>query len=370
VAKRMDLHPVSLTYYYKRKEDLAAAVLFDTIHRWEDMLVQAEAGVTPAERLTRFLAAYFEERRRIALGEGLRLTPFSEIGLIEGEQQASLITAFNSLYVRIGRLMKSDATPWVTAPRRQVLARMLVSFLGWTDSWLDSYAPEDYPRVAARVSEIMIGGVAAPGRAWPDLPLISLGSPVAQNDEVTRERFLIAATDLINSQGYRGASVDKISARLKVTKGSFYHHNADKDELAVACFMRSFDLIWEARRRAAAGANGWERVWLAVTSLAMHQASGQGGRMLRHYAIAAVPSEMRREMLGRFNQIAHAFAGMISDGVADGSLKPVDPLLTAHYLMVAFNAARSIDPRNRPGETDGVMEAYLRPVLQGFFVGG
>ena len=27
VAKRMDLHPVSLTYYFKRKEDLAAAVL-------------------------------------------------------------------------------------------------------------------------------------------------------------------------------------------------------------------------------------------------------------------------------------------------------------------------------------------------------
>jgi AcrR family transcriptional regulator len=368
VAKRMDLHPVSLTYYFKRKEDLAAAVLFDTIGRWEDMLTQAEAHPTPQARLTRFIGAYFEERRKVVEGEALRLTPFSELRLIEGEQQAPLTEAFNALYVRIGRLMKSEAMPWVGAPRRQALARLVVNFLGWTDTWIAVYAPEDYPRAAARISEMMIGGVAGRGRAWPQAPLLTLGSPVALNDEVTRERFLIAATDLINSEGYRGASVDKISAQLKVTKGSFYHHNADKDELAVACFERSFGLIGEAKRRAQAAPSGWERLWTTVASLAMHQASGEGGRMMRHYALAAVPSSMRRDMLIRFQQIAQSFAGLISDGIADGSLRPVDPLLSAHVLMVGFNAALAMDPRSPPGDTTGVMEDYVRPLLMGFFV--
>ena len=367
VAKRMDLHPVSLTYYYKKKEDLAAAVLFDTIHRWQGMLDQAEAEPTPAARLTAFIGAYFEERRRVAEGQALRLTPFSEIRLIEGDQQGPLIEAFNSLYIRIGRLMKSDAAPWVGAPRRQALARLMVNFLGFTDTWISAYAPEDYPRVAARLSEMMIGGVAGRGRAWPQAPLLTLGSPVALNDEVTRERFLIAATELINSEGYRGASVDKISAQLKVTKGSFYHHNADKDELAVACFQRSFELIDEAKRRALAAPTGWDRLWLAVSSLAMHQASGEGGRMLRHYALAAVPAPMRRDMLVRFQQIAHSFAGLVSDGVADGSLRPVDPLLTSHVLMVGFNAAMPLGQR-KPGDTAGVMEDYVRPLLMGFLV--
>jgi len=368
VAKRMDLHPVSLTYYFKRKEDLAAAVLLETISRYGDMLDLAEAEPTPPARLRRFIQAYFEVRGRIVRGEAPSLAPFSEIRLIEGEQTGPMIQAFEGLYVRIGRLLKSDAMPWVTAPRRHAAARFLVSTLTWSDTWLQAYAPDDYSRVADRVADILIRGVAADGQTWPHRPMIALGSPVAQNDEVTRERFLIAATDLINSEGYRGASVDKISARLKVTKGSFYHHNADKDELAVACFERSFELIEDARRRAQEAHSAWERLWLTVASLTLYQASGQGGRMMRHYSLAAVPPPMRTAMLARFQQIALSFAGLISDGVAEGSIRPVDPLLAAHVMMVAFNAGNSLDPRARPGDTAGVMEAYVRPALMGVFV--
>ena len=53
------------------------------------------------------------------------------------------------------------------------------------------------------------------------------------------DAFLQAATFLINEQGYRGASVEKISARLNVTKGSFYHYNDNKDDLVANCFERS-----------------------------------------------------------------------------------------------------------------------------------
>ena len=368
VAKRMDLHPVSLTYYFKRKDDLAAAVLLETIDRYGAMLDLAEAEATPAGRLRRFVQAYFEVRGRIVRGEAPSLAPFSEIRLIEGEQTGPMIQAFEGLYVRIGRMFKADAMPWVTPPRRHALARFLVSLLSWSDHWLEVYAPDDYPRLADRTADILIRGVAADGETWPHRALMALGSPVAQNDEVTRERFLIAATDLINREGYRGASVDKISAQLKVTKGSFYHHNADKDELAVACFERSFELIEDARRRAHEASGAWERLWWTVASLTLYQASGQGGRMMRHYSLAAVPPTMRKAMLVRFQQIAHAFAGLISDGIAEGSIRPVDPLLAAQVMIVAFNAGNSLDPRGRPGDTTGVMEAYVRPLLMGVFV--
>jgi len=369
VAKRMDLHPVSLTYYFKRKEDLAAAVLHGTITRFNAMLDQAEAETTPQSRLRAFVAAYYETRRRVALGQEIPLAPFSEINLIEGEQHQPLMAAFNGLYVRIGRLMKHPDMPWVTPSRRQALARLVVFQLTWSDAWLPAYGPEDYARVAARVADVMIGGLAGEGRAWPDLPLLALGSPIAQNDEVTRDRFLVAATKLINREGYRGASVDKISAELKVTKGSFYHHNADKDELAAACFTRTFEVVDEAKRLAAGAAEtGWDRLWLATVSLAMHQASAEGGRMLRHHALAAVPQSMRRQVLIRFQQIGHSFAGIISDGVADGSVRPVDPLVAAQLVLVVFNAALALDPRNRPGDVTGLMEAYVRPALLGFFV--
>ena len=368
VAKRMDLHPVSLTYYFKRKEDLAAAVLHDTMRRFGEMLTRAEEEASPPDRVRIFVAAYFETRRRIAAGEEIPLAPFSEIYLVEGDQSQALIESFETLYVRIGRLFKSPDMPWMTAPRRQALARLVVNQLTWSDVWLGAYEPDDYRRVAARVVDVMTGGLAAKGQAWPDLPLMTLGSPDALNDEVTRDRFLVAATKLINREGYRGASVDKISAELKVTKGSFYHHNTDKDELAAACFARTFDIIDQAKRGAADIEPGWVRLWLTTASLGMHQASGESGRMLRHHALAAVPRSMRRQMLTRFHQITHSFAGMISDGVADGSIRPVDPLLAAHAVMVVFNASLPLDPKNNPGSTAGLLEDYLRPALLGFFV--
>lgn len=368
VAKRMDLHPVSLTYYFKRKEDLAAAVLQETIRRFAEMLDHAEAQNSPAERLRAFVAAYFETRRRIAVGDEIPLAPFSEVYLIEGEQKKPVIKSFEALYVRIGRLLKSDDTPWVGAPRRQGLARLIVNQLTWSDTWLPSYEPQDYGRVADRLADVMIFGLAADGQAWPELPLVKLGAHDDENDEVTRDRFLVAATRLINREGYRGASVDKISAELKVTKGSFYHHNSDKDELAVACFNRTFDLIDQAKAQAASEASGWTKLWRAVVSLGMYQAESGGGGILRHHAMAAVPQEMRRQMRGRFQQITYAFAGVISDGIADGSVRPVDALLAAQAMMVTFNASLPLGPRTTPQETDGVIEEYLRPALLGFFV--
>ena len=77
----------------------------------------------------------------------------------------------------------------------------------------------------------MEAGAACPGCRAADAP------------ETQRETFLTAATRLINQRGYRGASVEKISAELNVTKGSFYHHNDAKDELVVACFERTFDVM-------------------------------------------------------------------------------------------------------------------------------
>ena len=367
VAKRMDLHPVSLTYYFKRKEDLAAAVLHDTMLRFGEMLTEAEAKPTPQERLRTYVAAYFEVRRQVIEEGKIPLAPFSEINLIEGDQHGALMEAYRALYVRTSRLLKAPDMPWMTPPRRAALTRLLISQLTWSDAWLDNYEPSDYGRVADRIVDVMIGGLAAQGQAWPDLPLLDLAPPVAQNDEVTRDRFLVAATKLINREGYRGASVDKISAELKVTKGSFYHHNADKDELAAACFCRTFDLIDEAKREASSIEPGWTRLWLATMSLAMHQGSGEYGLMLRHYAIAAVPPSMRRTMLTRFRQIAHSFAGIISDGVADGSIRAVDPLLASRYVMVVFNSCLPLDARSNPGEDDNLIDSYLRPALLGCF---
>jgi len=367
VAKRMDLHPVSLTYYFKRKEDLAAECMRLTLSRFNAMLEEAEREDTAQARLRAFVGAYFETRRGIVLGEAPRLLPFGEITQIGAPGDEQLVEAYRALRQRLARLLRPADAPWLTGPRRYMLAHLIIDQLCWSDTWIAGYEIADFGRVAERISDVMINGLAAPGQTRPDRPLLDLGAPPALNDEVTRERFLVAATEIINREGYRGASVDKISAYLNVTKGSFYHHNTDKDELARACFERTFDLIDEAKTRGRSEPSGWERLWLISASLTAHQTSGERGRMLRHFALSAMPGELRRSISGRFQQIANAFSGIIADGVADGSIRPADPLLSAHLVMAMFNSVLLLEHWGEDATVETVISAYVRPALMGFF---
>jgi TetR/AcrR family transcriptional repressor of nem operon len=52
--------------------------------------------------------------------------------------------------------------------------------------------------------------------------------------ESSRQRLLSATIDLVRSNGYAATRVEDICAAAGVTKGSFFHHFASKEELAIA----------------------------------------------------------------------------------------------------------------------------------------
>jgi len=56
-------------------------------------------------------------------------------------------------------------------------------------------------------------------------------SPPPEN---SRTRLLAATIDLVRANGYAATRVDDVCAAAGVTKGSFFHHFASKEELAVA----------------------------------------------------------------------------------------------------------------------------------------
>jgi TetR/AcrR family transcriptional repressor of nem operon len=52
--------------------------------------------------------------------------------------------------------------------------------------------------------------------------------------EATRSDILRRALDLIYKQGYQSTSIDDILATTRVTKGAFYYHFKNKEEMGVA----------------------------------------------------------------------------------------------------------------------------------------
>lgn len=358
VAKIMAMHPVSLTYYFKTREDLFRECMLATIERFSLMVAKAEAVEgTPKERLTAFIAAFFAEKREYALGRAPAIASFAELKRLDPDSSSKITTAFGDMLRSVQRLFGDEAN----AVTRAVRSRLVIEHLGWTRGWIDLYSPDAYEGVGKRLADIVLDGVAAPGMDWPDGPHFVIGEG---EDATQRGRFLISASELINQHGYDGVSVDRIASSLNVTKGSFYHHNADKEELLIACFDRSLDLMREAQERAA-GANGWEKLARAVGALAAYQTADPGGRLLRNYAIAALTQEARPAITARYRETAARFAGLIAEGMADGSIRPVDPMIASQVVTGVVNAASYLGGWARSAEHANVVQDLARPGLMG-----
>lgn len=57
---------------------------------------------------------------------------------------------------------------------------------------------------------------------------------MTRDSVLTRTKLLDAARDVIRAQGYAATTVDDVCAAAGVSKGSFFHHFATKEEMAVS----------------------------------------------------------------------------------------------------------------------------------------
>ena len=270
-----------LDHLYRRKEDLAAACFLAKIAWLDALIAEAEAAPTggapaPVPR------PLLPRARRHGDGGRPALIRFHDVRALPSPQAETVFSAYNAFFRRMRALcLEADAVAGLDRNARNTRTHLLVSVVQTMRVWIDRYEPDDYPRVGARVADLVLNGLAAPGSAWP--PRLDLALPAPE--WAPTDAFLRAATILINEQGYRGASVEKISAHLRVTKGSFYHHNDNKDDLVANCFARTFERIRRTQDAAeAAGGTGWERLGAATATLVAHQLS-EAGPLLRWIAV-------------------------------------------------------------------------------------
>jgi AcrR family transcriptional regulator len=216
------------------------------------------------------------------------------------------------------------------------------------------------------VLDILENGLALGKESWAPHALLTLEPPADEDkSSASRETFLRAATTLINEQGYLAASVQKISQRLNVTKGAFYHHHDAKDDLVAACFARTFDIMRRAQREAAKLTRTGRENLAAVTSgLIEYQLSGNAP-LLRTSALTSVPERIHRSLLIEFDRISGRYALVFSDGIADGSLRPVDSAIAAQMIGCMINASAELHMW-APGVTaETVSRTYARPLFEG-----
>jgi len=339
IAQSVNLNTTSVTYYFRLKEQLAAAVFEHAIERLEAMAREAGAEPDPQARVARYLQLHFDHHRRVLKGEERPIATLSDIRALDDAVRLPLERHFQAVF----RLIRGFFGGYGDDAARKALltarTHMLTEMTFWLPIWVNRYSASDFDRVRARLFELLAHGIAPANAAWaPDL-IADLDAPYQSASDATGPAFLRAATRLINERGYRGASVDRIVAELKVTKGSFYHHLDAKDDLVLECFRRSYGRVSRAQRLAdETGGDQWHRLSSSIATLLDVQFAGDWP-LLRTTALQALPGDLRQDVVERSNRMALRFAGTLVDGISEGSIRPVDPMIASQVVMATLNAA-------------------------------
>jgi AcrR family transcriptional regulator len=360
VAEHMGVVEGALSYYFASKEALAAACFHLAIEARESLISEAAEEATPIARVSRLVRGHFERARLVACGEAEEVAVFDDLRALG---HPGIDAGYVTMFRNARKLLESDGP---AQEDRQILnarTHWLLQQLIWVDIWLPRYEPDSYARTAERMIDILTKGLAPSGRAWRPPGLVV--PEVADGDfNSPRETFLVAATQLINLQGYRGASVEKIAARLGLTKGAFYHHIDAKDDLVAVCFTRSAEMIRRTQLAAERlKADAGDRLSAALISLVEHQLKGDVP-LLRAQTVS-LPDPIRNAVLQDFERSAVAFGSTCSDGIADGSIRPVDIQIAAQMITATVNAAAELNQWIPASDTALTARTFVRLLFEG-----
>lgn len=119
----------------------------------------------------------------------------------------------------------------------------------------------------------------------------------------------------------------------------------------------------------AVSSNGLQALTTAATALVDCHISGDFP-LLRTSALTTVPESIQPSLYEKFYGVADRFAALISDGIADGSVRPVDVNIAAQMLTAMINAAAELHYWT-PGMPPGAAGAYyVRPFFEGLVMPG
>jgi AcrR family transcriptional regulator len=362
VAELIGLKATGVTYYFPRKEELAVACLESGLAVFHQLLEAAEREKDARARVARLIELFVERDAAVREGRATPLASFSVIRALEGEHRNRVLDGYQAMFRRVRALFESPDLAGLDRVSRSIRTLVLLEQLYWANVWLGDYDVDEFPRLARRMTEIAADGLAPAGAAFePDELCLRHASKDA---DPAKENFLLAATREINAHGYRGASVDRISASLNLTKGAFYHYNEAKDELVAACFRRSFSIVREAQREARArDGSEWQKLVTAVTALIRFQLSAEGP-LLRTAVLSSMPHQHQVEIVNSSNKASRQFSSMIADAIAQGSARPVDPAVAGPLISAAINVASDVRMLQMATE-DRVVCDYARPLFTG-----
>ena len=155
--------------------------------------------------------------------------------------------------------------------------------------------------------------------------------------EAKRNAVLQAAAQLFNERGFHATSLDDIAARLNVTKPTLYYYVKNKDEILLQCVSKGLTMMLEGIDASrAAGGKAIDQLMTCMQVYARIVTMDFGMCLIR-VGDEQLPPESRKELRRLKSAIDQEFRRLVAEGVAEGSLQPCDPKMTAFVIAGALS---------------------------------
>jgi AcrR family transcriptional regulator len=127
IAASVGLVTTSITYYYRRKEDLATACFLRAIAGRRSLAEQAATEPTVQARVTRYLALRVLELVSIDSGEQAAPMHFNDIRALPEAQSATVFAAYTEKFRRVRALLTGPETAGLGREAINARAHLLLS---------------------------------------------------------------------------------------------------------------------------------------------------------------------------------------------------------------------------------------------------
>ncbi|MGW8438866.1 TetR/AcrR family transcriptional regulator [Nocardiopsis sp. NPDC055879] len=138
---------------------------------------------------------------------------------------------------------------------------------------------------------------------------------------------------LLAEQGYEGFNLAHVAARAGIARNTIYNYAKDKSSLVAQAAQRASRDVLERIDRIAAGPGPAPQRLADIVAALMHSFATPALRLMLHSPPDSVPQEVLEHPDGPFSQVAAAVEKVLTDGVTEGSFRPLaDIPMTTHLL--------------------------------------
>jgi len=347
IAEKLNLTKTSLYYYAKNKEELVHQCYLNTCIELQAMITSANhTDGSAMSKIECLLRLNFDCLNGIINGTRGHLAGFTEISSLSTQHKKEISELIRTFVIQVMTLIEqgqNDGSIQNVHPAKTASA--LWGAIFWLPVWLHSIENASreiaYQQWLSIIKYGLNNDATTLNFAVTKLAkeqLAPAGFDRTQQNKIKQEAFYRVGSTFFNQKGFKGTSLDELAQSLGVTKGAFYYHIKNKDDLLIKCFERTINIESEVLEDALAiDNNGLEKLAYAAQKLFSIQV-GEQGPLIRYATMWSLDIDNRQEMEITTSKIKDLFGNIIQIGIDDKSIKHVDVLVAENIIVGAIES--------------------------------